>query len=143
MAAGANGRQVPAPASLSRVFAPDGQPHPSSRERPAVIRQFELTEKVQAYDPRADIGLIDAAYVLAMKAHGSQKRDNGDPYISHPIAVADILAGYGLDTASIVTGLLHDVIEDTPVKLADIEARFGRDIAALVDGVTKLTRLEV
>ena len=143
MATGANGRQVPAPASLSRVFAPDGQPHSGSRDRPAVIRQFELTEKIQAYDPRADIGLIDAAYVLAMKAHGSQKRDNGDPYISHPVAVADILAGYRLDTASIVTGLLHDVIEDTPVKLADIEARFGRDIAALVDGVTKLTRLEV
>ena len=144
MATGANGREVPAPAILSRAFAPDGAAaNTGSRGRPAIIRQFELTEKVHAYDPRADTDLIDAAYGMAMKAHGSQKRDNGDPYISHPVAVADILAGYRLDTASIVTGLLHDVIEDTPVKLADIEARFGRDIAALVDGVTKLTRLEV
>lgn len=111
--------------------------------RPGIIRQFELTEKVHAYDPKADTGLIDAAYVLAMKAHGAQKRDNGDPYITHPVAVADILAGYRLDTASIATGLLHDVIEDTSVRLPDIEGRFGREIAGLVDGVTKLTRLEL
>ena len=56
-----------------------------------------------------------------MQAHGSQKRDNGDPYITHPVAVADILAGYKLDTASIITGLLHDVIEATPVTLKEIE----------------------
>src|SRR5271168_2670098 len=111
--------------------------------RPAVIRQFELTEKVHGYDPKADTALIDAAYVLAMKAHGAQKRDNGEPYITHPIAVADILAGYRLDTASIATGLLHDVIEDTPVKLPEITTRFGKEIAGLVDGVTKLTRLEL
>src|SRR5271170_3112499 len=111
--------------------------------RPAVIRQFELTEKVHAYDPKADTALIDAAYVLAMKAHGAQKRDNGDPYITHPAAVADILAGYHLDTASIVTGLLHDVIEDTSVKLPELQKRFGSEIAGLVDGVTKLTRLEL
>src|SRR6185437_10266834 len=78
-----------------------------------------------------------------MQAHGTQRRDNGDPYFSHPVAVADILAGYRLDTASIATGLLHDVIEDTPVKLPEIEARFGKEIAGLVDGVTKLTRLEL
>ncbi len=111
--------------------------------RPAVIRQFELTEKIHAYDPKADTGLVDAAYVLAMRAHGAQRRDNGDPYITHPLAVADILAGYRLDAASIATGLLHDVIEDTPVKLAEIETRFGSEIAGLVDGVTKLTRLEL
>ncbi|MDE2006296.1 MAG: bifunctional (p)ppGpp synthetase/guanosine-3',5'-bis(diphosphate) 3'-pyrophosphohydrolase [Rhodospirillales bacterium] len=78
-----------------------------------------------------------------MRAHGPQTRDNGDPYITHPLAVADILAGYHLDTASIATGLLHDVIEDTPVKLPEITARFGAEIAGLVDGVTKLTRLEL
>src|SRR5271168_467631 len=111
--------------------------------RPKVIRQYELTEKIHAYDPKADTGLIDAAYVTAMKAHGAQKRDNGDLYFSHPVAVADILAGYRLDTASIATGLLHDVIEDTPVRLPEIEARFGKEIAGLVDGVTKLTRLEL
>jgi GTP pyrophosphokinase len=113
------------------------------KARPDIIRQFELTEKIHAYDPKADTGLIDAAYVLAMQAHGNQRRDNGDPYITHPIAVADILAGYRLDTASIATGLLHDTIEDTPLRLADIETRFGKEIAGLVDGVTKLTRLEL
>ncbi len=70
-------------------------------------------------------------------------RDNGDPYITHPLAVADILAGYRLDTGSIVTALLHDAVEDTGVKLGDIEQRFGQPIAGLVDGVTKLTKLEL
>ena len=125
---------------------PDGvnteTPEPK-RAKLAIIRQFELTEKIHAYDPKADTRLIDAAYVMAMQAHGTQRRDNGDPYFSHPVAVADILAGYRLDTASIATGLLHDVIEDTPVKLVEIEARFGKEIAGLVDGVTKLTRLEL
>ena len=129
------------------LAAPDGAATPGAttevKPRPEIVRQFELTEKVLAYDPKADTGLIDAAFVLAMQAHGNQRRDNGDPYITHPIAVADILAGYRLDTASIVTGLLHDTIEDTPVKLRDIETRFGKQIAGLVDGVTKLTRLEL
>ncbi len=87
--------------------------------------------------------MLDAAYVLATQAHGGQTRENGDPYITHPLAVADILAGYRLDTASIITGLLHDVIEDTPVTKAEIDRRFGASIGGLVDGVTKLTRLEL
>jgi GTP pyrophosphokinase len=148
MKRGGAGSQPPRPTFASPapfpVFAPDGtQSGSATSDRPRIVRQFELTEKVHAYDPKADTGLIDAAYVLAMQAHGQQRRDNGDPYITHPIAVADILAGYRLDTASIATALLHDVIEDTPVKLADIEARFGKEIAGLVDGVTKLTRLEL
>ena len=93
--------------------------------------------------PEADTGAIDAAYVLAMQAHGAQKRDNGDPYITHPLAVADILAGYKLDVASIVTGLLHDVVEDTLVPLSEVKTRFGAEVAGLVDGVTKLSRLEL
>ena len=162
MSAGRSGPQFPTPASAALARSPDGVPAGKTspvktsttvalaeapvvdaRDRPKIIRQFELTEKVHAYDPKADTALIDAAYVMAMKAHGAQKRDNGDPYITHPVAVADILASYRLDTASIITGLLHDVIEDTPVKLAEIEARFGKEVAALVDGVTKLTRLEL
>ncbi len=116
----------------------------SARATPSrIIRQFELTEKVLAYDPKADTGLIDAAYVMAMQAHGDQRRDNGDPYITHPVAVADILAGYRLDTGSIITALLHDTVEDTGVRLPDIEARFGKSIGGLVDGVTKLTKLEL
>ncbi|MEJ1978930.1 MAG: HD domain-containing protein [Acetobacteraceae bacterium] len=72
----------------------------------------------------------------------TRSADNGDPYITHPVAVANILAGYHLDTGSIVTALLHDVVEDTGVKLSEIERRFGKPIAGLWDGVTKLTRLE-
>ncbi|MSP29058.1 MAG: bifunctional (p)ppGpp synthetase/guanosine-3',5'-bis(diphosphate) 3'-pyrophosphohydrolase [Acetobacteraceae bacterium] len=130
MAPGVRDRIVPA--------APDG-----TARRQNAPRQFELTEKIQAYDPKADTALIDAAYVFATQAHGAQKRDNGDPYITHPVAVADILVGYRLDTASIVTALLHDVIEDTPVTLKEIEQRFGKSISGLVDGVTKLNRLEL
>jgi guanosine-3',5'-bis(diphosphate) 3'-pyrophosphohydrolase len=132
------------PVGPSPARAPEGVASAEATPlRPPVIRQFELTEKIHAYDPGADTGLIDAAYVLAMRAHGAQKRENGDPYITHPLAVADILTGYRLDTASIATALLHDVIEDTPVKLPEITARFGAEIAGLVDGVTKLTRLEL
>src|SRR5271166_291105 len=120
------------------LFARPPRPPPRS-----IVRQFELTEKVLAYDPKADTDLIDAAYVMAMKAHGAQKRDNGDRYITHPLAVADILAGYRLDVASIATALLHDVVEDTPVTLREVEERFGAEIAGLVDGVTKLGRLEL
>ncbi len=110
---------------------------------PDVIRQCDLTGKILDYDPKADTGLIDAAYHLAEKAHSTQRRENGDPYFSHPVAVADILAGYHLDVASIATALLHDVVEDTSCKLSEIESRFGKEIAGLVDGVTKLTRLEL
>ena len=78
-----------------------------------------------------------------MKAHGAQLRDNGDPYITHPLAVADILAGYRLDTSTIVTALLHDVLEDTSISSAELGQRFGKEVAGLVDGVTKLTRLEL
>src|SRR6202789_4229550 len=107
------------------------------------LAQCDLTRKILDYDPKADTALIDAAYHLAEKAHATQRRDNGDPYFSHPVAVAEILAGYRLDVASIATALLHDVVEDTSYKLAEIEARFGKEIAGLVDGVTKLTRLEL
>ena len=122
--------------------APDGVESGRPARAP-VVRQFELTEHVLAYDPKADTSLIDAAYVMAMQAHGDQRRDNGDPYITHPVAVADILAGYRLDTGSIVTALLHDVVEDTGVQLGQIEQRFGKAVAGLVDGVTKLTKLEL
>ena len=129
----------------SPMRAPDGTASPDAKRvvEPGVIRQFELTERVRAYDPKADTDMLDAAYVLAVQAHGQQTRENGDLYVTHPLAVADILAGYRLDTASIVTALLHDVIEDTPVTLAEIERRFGPEIGGLVDGVTKLTRLEL
>src|SRR4051812_23885480 len=98
----------------------------------------ELTRKILEYDPKADTALIDAAYELAQQAHSTQRRDNGEPYFTHPVAVANILIGYRLDVASIATALLHDTVEDTVVKLTDIEGRFGKEIAGLVDGVPKL-----
>ncbi|HEX3883772.1 MAG TPA: bifunctional (p)ppGpp synthetase/guanosine-3',5'-bis(diphosphate) 3'-pyrophosphohydrolase [Stellaceae bacterium] len=108
-----------------------------------MMRQFELVELVRSYDPNADEALLDRAYVYSMKAHGTQLRASGDPYFSHPIEVAGLLARMKLDTASIITGLLHDTVEDTVATLDDIDRLFGKEIAHLVDGVTKLSRLEL
>ena len=137
-------RSTPAPARVAAVLGTPGElADLPTLPGPDIIRSCELTGKILDYDPKADIGLIDAAYALAEKAHSTQRRENGDPYFSHPVAVADILAGYRLDVSSIATALLHDVVEDTSYKLQEIEARFGKEIAGLVDGVTKLTRLEL
>src|ERR1700732_2722930 len=108
-----------------------------------MMRQFELVELVKSYDPNADEGALNRAYVYSMKAHGAQLRASGDPYFSHPIEVAGILAQMKLDSASIVTGLLHDTVEDTVATLEDIEGLFGPEICRLVDGVTKLSRIEL
>ena len=108
-----------------------------------MLRQFELIEKVSSYDPTADEALLNRAYVYAMRAHGAQKRASGDPYFAHPIEVAGILTDYRLDTATIVTALLHDVIEDTPVTRKEIDQLFGAEIGELVEGVTKLSKLEL
>ncbi|SOD94347.1 RelA/SpoT family protein [Caenispirillum bisanense] len=108
-----------------------------------MMRQFELVERVGSYDPQADEDALNRAYVFAMKMHGSQLRASGDPYFSHPVEVAGILTDYKLDSASIITALLHDTIEDTPATLEEIEKLFGPQVARLVDGVTKLTRIEL
>ena len=108
-----------------------------------MIRQFELVERVQSYDPEADEDVLNRAYVYGLKRHGNQLRASGDPYFSHPVEVAGILAEMRLDTASIVTGLLHDTLEDTDATRDEIAGLFGEDIARLVDGVTKLSRLEI
>lgn len=111
--------------------------------RPRVMRQVELLEKVLAYDPDADEDLLNRAYVFSMKAHGAQKRASGDPYFSHPVEVAGILAGMKLDSTAIATGLLHDTLEDTVATADEIERNFGSDVLRLVDGVTKLSRIEL
>jgi len=108
-----------------------------------VIRQFELVERVKEYDPSTDEKVLNRAYVFAMKAHGSQTRASGDPYFSHPLEVAGILTDYKVDSASIITALLHDTIEDTDTTLKEIRKAFGKEVARLVDGVTKLTRIEL
>ncbi len=131
-----------AAANRPLLRAPDGSAAGDASARLTGC-QHDLAAKVRAYDPKADTALLDDAYAVAAQAHAQQTRENGDPYITHPLAVADILAGYRLDTATIATALLHDVIEDTTVKLPDLERRFGASIGGLVDGVTKLTRLEL
>jgi len=108
-----------------------------------MIRQFELVERVKAYDPAADEDALNRAYVFSMKAHGLQKRASGDLYFSHPLEVAGILTEYRLDSASIVTALLHDTVEDTLATREQIESLFGKEIGRLVDGVTKLSRIEL
>ena len=108
-----------------------------------MMRQYDLVEKVRSYDPGADEDTLNRAYVFSMKAHGNQKRASGDSYFSHPVEVAGILSEKKLDAASIITGLLHDTIEDTVVTLDDIEGQFGSEIARLVDGVTKLSQLDL
>ncbi len=107
-----------------------------------MLRQYELVERVKAYDPDADEALINRAYVFSMKAHGSQKRASGDAYFSHPIEVAGILTDLKLDDETIVTAILHDTIEDTVATHEEIEKLFGASVARLVDGVTKLSKIE-
>ncbi|MBR45328.1 MAG: bifunctional (p)ppGpp synthetase/guanosine-3',5'-bis(diphosphate) 3'-pyrophosphohydrolase [Rhodospirillaceae bacterium] len=108
-----------------------------------MIRQYELVERVKAYDPTADEGVLNRAYVFSLKAHGAQTRASGDPYFSHPLEVAGILTGLKLDCDTIVTALLHDTVEDTLASLEEIENHFGPPVARLVDGVTKLSQLEL
>jgi guanosine-3',5'-bis(diphosphate) 3'-pyrophosphohydrolase len=107
-----------------------------------MLRQYELVERVRAYDPDADEGLLNRAYVFTVQKHGSQKRASGDPYFSHPVEVAGILTELHLDIESIVTALLHDTLEDTLTTPEEIERLFGADVARLVDGVTKLSKIE-
>ena len=107
-----------------------------------MLRQYELVERVKAYDPDADEDLLNRAYVFSMKAHGAQLRASGDPYFSHPIEVAGILTDLKLDDETIATGILHDTIEDTVATQDQIEKLFGANVGRLVDGVTKLSRIE-
>ena len=107
------------------------------------MRQYELVERVLAYDPDADESLLNQAYVYAMKAHAHQRRASGDPYFSHPLEVAAILTEHRLDDATIATALLHDVIEDTEATRGELDQLFGDRIGALVEGLTKIKRLDL
>jgi len=107
-----------------------------------MLRQYELVERVKAYDPDADEGILNRAYVYTVQKHGGQKRASGDPYFSHPIEVAGLMTELKLDEETIVTALLHDTVEDTLATIDEVEEFFGSDIARLVDGVTKLSKIE-
>ena len=106
-----------------------------------MITIADLSQKILAMDRQYDLSKILSAYQLAEKAHANQKRSSGQPYIIHPLAVADILLDLGMDTDTICVGLLHDVVEDTEYTLDDIHKLFGQDVAMLVDGVTKLNKV--
>jgi guanosine-3',5'-bis(diphosphate) 3'-pyrophosphohydrolase len=108
-----------------------------------MMRQYELVERVKSYDPSADEDALNRAYVFSMQAHGTQLRESGDSYFSHPVEVAGILSDKKLDCDSIVTGLLHDTVEDTVATIEDIHRLFGPGVAKLVDGVTKLSQIEL
>lgn len=112
-----------------------------SAGKSAMLSLTELVERVRSYQPGADVDLITRAYEYGEKAHEGQTRKSGDPYFSHPTAVAGVITGLKLDTASVCAGLLHDVVEDTIATTEDIEREFGEEVAFLVDGVTKLSKI--
>ena len=107
-----------------------------------MLRQYELVERVKAYDPDADEAILNRAYVYTVQKHGSQKRASGDPYFSHPVEVAGLMTELKLDQETIVTALLHDTVEDTLATIEEVEKFFGPEVARLVDGVTKLSKIE-
>ena len=100
-----------------------------------------LIRTVRTTHPKADIRLIERAYEVAAKYHANQSRKSGDPYITHPLAVATILAELGMNHDTLCAALLHDTIEDTPYTLDELRRDFGEVIATLVDGVTKLDKV--
>ena len=107
-----------------------------------MLNSDDLINKVKSYNKFLNPDTLDKAYNFALKAHEKQKRDEGSPYIIHPIAVANILTELKLDSATIATGLLHDTIEDTQATYKTIEKEFGKEVADLVDGVTKISAYE-
>uniref|UniRef100_UPI003BA9C506 RelA/SpoT family protein n=1 Tax=Stappia sp. TaxID=1870903 RepID=UPI003BA9C506 len=108
-----------------------------------MMRQYELVERVQRYNPNCDEALLNKAYVYAMQKHGTQTRASGDPFFSHPLEVAAILTDLRLDDATIAVALLHDTIEDTSATRDEIDRMFGPEIGKLVDGLTKIKRLDL
>ena len=113
-------------------------------QRPEHVESIDaLIASVRAYNPKSDEDLLRAAYAHAERMHAGQTRRSGEPYITHPLAVAGILAEQRMDDATIATALLHDTVEDTATTAEEIERTFGPTIARLVEGVTKLTRMEL
>jgi GTP diphosphokinase / guanosine-3',5'-bis(diphosphate) 3'-diphosphatase len=101
-----------------------------------------LMKTIRAHHPKADVRAVERAYEVASHWHKDQKRKSGDPYITHPLAVATILAELGMNTETLCAALLHDTVEDTAYTLVELRGEFGEDVAALVDGVTKLDKVK-
>src|SRR5690606_21254019 len=131
MATTGDARQAPSVAGFAAA--------PDERQ---IVSLATLTRKAAAYLPEDDIKRIREAYRLSDEAHLGQFRTSGEPYISHPIAVAEILAGWKLDADSLMAALLHDVIEDSAVPKQLLAERFGTQVADIVDGLSKLERVE-
>src|SRR4029077_15465870 len=106
-----------------------------------MIRFEDLLEKVRAYNPDADLELLRRAYVFSAFEHKGQVRHSGEPYMVHPLEVADFLADLKLDVVAIASGLLHDVVEDTLTTIERIEELFGPEVAHVVEGVTKISTI--
>jgi GTP diphosphokinase / guanosine-3',5'-bis(diphosphate) 3'-diphosphatase len=102
----------------------------------------ELIDRVRGYQPTAPVELIQKAYDFSAEVHKGQRRASGEPYLTHPVQVAGIIADMRLDVASVVTALLHDTVEDTLATLEQVEREFGAEVASLVDGVTKIGQIE-
>ncbi|ODA90422.1 GTP pyrophosphokinase [Leifsonia xyli subsp. xyli] len=127
---------TPQSASLRRLV-----PRIFSRSQPAGAVDT-LIRTVRTHDPKADLSLIERAYAVAEGAHSGQKRRSGEPYITHPVAVAQIIADLGVGAKTIAAALLHDTVEDTDYTLDEVRDQFGGEIAMLVDGVTKLDKVK-
>jgi GTP pyrophosphokinase len=107
-----------------------------------MIAEQELVGQIKAYNPDLDASQIENAYQFAKKMHDGQMRSSGEPYYTHPVEVASILADMKMDTGTILTAILHDTLEDTKATYEDLKKQFGQEVADLVNGVSKLTRIE-
>jgi len=107
----------------------------------SMIRISDIIDKISENNPDADLDIIDRAYIYSARVHDGQVRLSGEPYLSHPLEVANILSDMNLDVVSVSAGLLHDVIEDTSATEEDIKEMFGQDVLNIVSGVTKLSKL--
>ena len=128
--------QSPTTASLRRRV-----PRLFSRAQPVGALET-LIRTVRTHHPKADLSVIDRAFAAADLAHAGQKRRSGEPYITHPLAVSQILADLGIGPRGIAAALLHDTVEDTDYTLDELRADFGDEVSMLVDGVTKLDKLK-
>ena len=111
---------------------------PHDETVPEYVAQFEKTAR---YLPKDQLPLLRRAWEVGAAAHVGQTRKSGEPYITHPVAVAGVLAELGMDAETLIAAILHDTIEDTPLTGAEIAAEFGESVAELVEGVTKLDKL--
>src|SRR5437899_8824162 len=106
-----------------------------------MIRLEEILDKVEKHRPGDNFDMIRRAYIFSAKEHKGQVRASGEPYLMHPLEVANILAEMKMDATTVSVGLLHDVVEDTLVSLDDVDEMFGSDVAHIVDGVTKISQI--